>query len=78
MTAIMLLLLNSFGTFIDFATSAGFITAPAIAYYNYRALQSVETSSNYKPTSALVLWHWIGFAALALFAIAFAVARFGG
>ncbi len=77
-TALMLLLLRSFGTFIDFATSAGFITAPAIAYYNYRALQSVEASSNYKPARALVLWHWIGFAALALFAIAFAVVRFGG
>ncbi|MDJ0905669.1 MAG: divalent metal cation transporter [Woeseiaceae bacterium] len=75
-TLIMLMLLGSFNTFIDFATSAGFITAPAIAYYNYRALMQARETTGYQPSRALVVWHWVGFAALAAFAIAFLVARF--
>ena len=72
-TLIMLLLLSNFGTFINFATSAGFITAPALAYYNYRAVQSADVADRYTPSRALIIWHWIGFAALAVFAIAFVV-----
>ena len=72
---IMLLLLHSFGAFIDFATSAGFITAPALAYYNYRAVTSADVSSHYKPTSTLLVWHWIGLAAMSAFAIAFFIER---
>jgi hypothetical protein len=75
-TLIMLMLLGSFNTFIDFATSAGFITAPALAYYNYRALMQASEETGYKPSRALVAWHWAGFAALAAFAVAFLVARF--
>lgn len=76
-TLIMLLLLSNFGTFIDFATSAGFITAPALAYYNYRAVTSAEVASQYRPSGALIIWHWAGFAALAVFAIAFVIVRLG-
>lgn len=72
---IMLLLLHSFGTFIDFATSAGFITAPALAYYNYRAVTSAAVSPHYKPTSTLLIWHWIGIAAMSAFALAFFIER---
>ena len=74
-TLILLLLLSSFGAFINFATSAGFITAPALAYYNYKALKSAAVASQYKPSTGLVVWHWAGFAALAAFAVAFVVAR---
>jgi Mn2+/Fe2+ NRAMP family transporter len=74
-TIIMLLLLHSFGAFIDFATSAGFITAPALAFYNYRAVTSAAIAPHYKPTSSLLVWHWIGFAAMSAFAIAFFVER---
>jgi Mn2+/Fe2+ NRAMP family transporter len=72
---ILLLLLSSFGAFINFATSAGFITAPALAYYNYRAVQSAAVAGQYKPSNVLVVWHWVGFAALAVFAVAFVAAR---
>lgn len=72
---ILLLLLHSFGTFINFATSAGFITAPAIAYYNYRAVRSPEIAGRYNPSKALVVWHWAGFATMIAFAIAFVAAR---
>jgi len=74
-TLIMLLLLHSFGTFIDFATSAGFITAPALAFYNYRAVTSAAVAPHYKPTNSLLIWHWTGFAAMCAFAIAFFVER---
>lgn len=74
-TLIMLLLLSSFGTFINFATSAGFITAPAIAYYNYRAVRSAAVAEQYRPSSGLIVWHWAGFAALAAFAVAFVLGR---
>jgi Mn2+/Fe2+ NRAMP family transporter len=75
---IMLFFMRSFGTFVAFATSAGFITAPALAYYNYRAIRSAEVADRYKPSGALITWHWIGFAALAVFAVAFVVARISG
>lgn len=72
---ILLFLMKSFGAFVALATGAGFITAPAIAYYNYRALQSPEVARQYVPSRPLKAWHWAGFAALTLFAIAFVVDR---
>jgi Mn2+/Fe2+ NRAMP family transporter len=75
-TLIMLLLLQSFAAFIDFATSTAFITAPALAYYNYRAVASTDVVPHYRPAGALLVWHWIGFTALSVFAIAFLVERF--
>lgn len=75
-TLILLFLMSNFGTFIDFATSAGFISAPALAYFNYRAVTSAEIATDYQPTRALRIWHWIGFVAMLLFAAAFLVQRF--
>lgn len=72
---ILAFFMKSFGSFVAFATSAGFITAPALAYYNYRAVTSKEVAGHYTPSRFMVIWHWIGFAALAIFAIAFVVNR---
>lgn len=72
---IMLLLLQSFSAFIDFATSTAFITAPALAYYNHRAVTSAEVARHYSPTNSLLVWHWISVAALSAFAVAFFVDR---
>ncbi len=74
-TLIMLLLLQSFGAFINFATSTAFITAPALAYYNYRAVKSATVATQYVPSGTLLIWHWVGFAALCAFALAFVVDR---
>ena len=74
-TLILLFLMSNFGTFIDFATSAGFISAPALAYFNYRAVTSAEIATRYQPTRSLLVWHWIGFAAMTFFALAFLVQR---
>ena len=70
---ILLFLMGNFGTFVAFATSAGFITAPALAYYNYRAATSKDVARHYSPSRSLLIWHWIGFASLAIFAIAFVI-----
>lgn len=73
--AVVLLLIGNFATFIDFATSAGFVTAPAIAWYNYRAVTSEEVARVYRPSRTLIAWNWIGMLAMFLFAVAFFVER---
>jgi Mn2+/Fe2+ NRAMP family transporter len=75
---VLLLLMKNFGTFIDFATSAGFITAPAVAYYNYRAVMSDDVSPRLRPSGSLLVWHWVSLTALTFFALAFFVERLSG
>lgn len=67
----LLFLMGNFTTFIYFATSMGFVAAPAIAYYNYRAVTSVDVPQDYRPGAVLVSWNWISVILLATFAIAF-------
>jgi len=74
-TIILLFLMQNFGTFVAFATSTGFITAPALAYYNYRAVTSADVSSHYVPSRSLIAWHWTGFAPFTVFALAFVFER---
>ena len=68
---ILLFMMRSFGTFIDFATGTGFIAAPAIAYYNYRAVTSSEISPEFRPDRLLTVWNWLSVVAMALFAAGF-------
>jgi Mn2+/Fe2+ NRAMP family transporter len=75
---VLLLLMKNFGTFIDFATSAGFITAPAVAYYNYRAVTSDDVSPQFKPSGSMLIWHWISLCALTMFALVFFAERLTG
>jgi Mn2+/Fe2+ NRAMP family transporter len=74
---ILAFFMKNFGSFVTFATSAGFITAPALAYYNYRAVRSKDVAVHYTPSRAMIAWHWIGFVALAVFALAFVANRTG-
>ncbi len=68
---IVFFLMGSFGAFIVFATSMGFIAAPAIAYYNYVAVTSADVPEQHRPGSRLIAWNWIGVAFMAIFAIGF-------
>ena len=68
---IVLFLMGSFSAFLVFATSMGFIAAPAIAYYNYVAVTSGDVPPEQRPGSKLVLWNWVGVAFMAVFAIGF-------
>jgi len=75
---IVLLLLKSFATFIVFATSMGFIAAPAIAYYNYVAVTSDAVPAEHRPGGKLIVWNWIAVYVMAAFALAFLYTHFGG
>lgn len=74
-TAILLFLLGGFVAFIDFATSMGFLAAPAIAYYNYRAITSPEIPEEYRPDAKLIAWSWISVVSLTAFALSYFVMR---
>jgi len=74
--AIVLFLMGGFVAFLDFATSMGFLAAPAIAYYNYRAVTSPEIAAEFRPNATLVVWSWISVVSLAGFAISYFVFRF--
>jgi Mn2+/Fe2+ NRAMP family transporter len=75
-TAIVLFLMGGFVAFIDFATSMGFLAAPAIAYYNYRAVTSPEIAAEFRPNATMVAWSWISVVSLAGFALSYFVFRF--
>ena len=68
---IVLFLMGSFRQFLVFATSMGFIAAPAIAYYNYKAVTSSDVPELERPGARLVLWNWAGIIFMAVFAIGF-------
>ncbi len=68
---IVLFLMGSFTSFIVFATSMGFIAAPAIAYYNGIAITSGDVPDELKPGNGLVWWNRIAIFIMAAFALAF-------
>ena len=72
----LLFLMCSFVTFLDFATSMGFAAAPAIAYYNYRAVTSAEITGDFRPVAKLTVWSWVSIISLAGFALSYFLFRF--
>jgi Mn2+/Fe2+ NRAMP family transporter len=74
-TVILLFLMGGFGAFINFATSMGFLAAPAIAYYNYRAVTASDFPAEFRPSARLVVWSWVSIISLSAFAISYFVMR---
>jgi Mn2+/Fe2+ NRAMP family transporter len=72
---ILLFLMTGFGTFIDFATSTGFLAGPAIAYYNYRAVTLPEVGAEFRPDRKLIIWSWLSIVSLTLFAVVYIYLR---
>ena len=70
-TVILLFLMQGFTAFLFFTTSTGFVAAPALAYYNYRAVISEDVAEDYRPGTGMVLWSWAGIFFLTAFAVAF-------
>lgn len=68
---ILLFLMKGFTAFLYFATSMGFIAAPAIAYYNYIAMTSDEVPDALKPGRGITIWNWISVFVMTLFALGF-------
>ena len=75
-SVILWLLLSSFNSFVMFATSVGFIAAPAVAYYNYVAMTSDEVPPELRPGPFITLWNRIAIVAMIVIAIAFLYANF--
>jgi Mn2+/Fe2+ NRAMP family transporter len=72
---ILLFLMSGFGTFIDFATSTGFLAGPALAYYNYRAVTLPEVGAEFRPDKKLIIWSWLSIVSLTLFAVVYIYLR---
>jgi Mn2+/Fe2+ NRAMP family transporter len=72
---VLIFLLDDFATFIDISASLSFLIAPAIAWYNYRAISSPEIGDAFTTSPALVAWNRVSIAMFVLFAIAFAALR---
>jgi Mn2+/Fe2+ NRAMP family transporter len=56
----VLIILSSFKTFINFATSISFLTAPFIAIINHKAMLSPEIPLEQRPSKFLQTWSVIG------------------
>jgi Mn2+/Fe2+ NRAMP family transporter len=63
-TLILILFMKSFKTFIDFATSVAFISAPMIAWFNHKAIYSSEIEEHLKPGKVMQTWSLIGIAVM--------------
>ena len=57
---ILVLFLKSFKTFIDFATSVAFVTAPLLAIFNHRAMYSDEVPVDQRPGKIMYFWSLTG------------------
>ncbi len=68
---ILLVFLTSFKNFIDFATSIAFLTAPALAFLNHRAIFSQQVPSEQQPGLVLKLWSWLGILIMTTIAICY-------
>lgn len=73
---ILLFLISNFNSFVFFATSVGFITAPAIAYYNYRAITSSDVPAEHQPGPFITKWNWIAITVMSIFALGFIYTNF--
>lgn len=74
--ALLIGFLASFGAFIDFATTAGFVAAPVIAFLNHRIMGSEQVGAAARPPRWLELWSAAAVAVLTAVSIAYLVFRF--
>lgn len=72
--ALLSVLFSSFGVFIDFATTAGFVTAPVIAFLNHRVISSVALAD--RPAPWLKAWSAAAVAILTGASLAYLLFRF--
>lgn len=69
---------SQFTYIIDLATSLSFLTAPALAYINYRLIMSRFTPQGHHPETWLRILSWLGMIFLTAFALIFFYWRFVG
>jgi Mn2+/Fe2+ NRAMP family transporter len=67
---------SQFTYMIDLATSLSFLTAPALAFINYKLIVSTFTPKEYQPKTWLKVLSWLGMIFLTAFALLFFYWRF--
>lgn len=67
---------SQFTYMIDLATSLSFLTAPALAFINYKLIVSTLTPKEYQPKTWLKVLSWLGMIFLSAFALLFFYWRF--
>jgi Mn2+/Fe2+ NRAMP family transporter len=56
---------------VDLATTLSFLTAPALAWLNHRAVHGVEMPEDARPSRAMTAYSWLAIAFLAAFAVGY-------
>ncbi len=70
--------LTSLTALVDVATVLSFLTAPALAWLNHRAMTGVEVPAHHRPGRAMVVYSWAGIAFSLVFALYFVWIRWLG
>lgn len=70
-SGILFFFTNHFTTFIDFATSVAFLTAPFLAFLNHRAVFSSEVAEQFQPSNIIRAWSIAGIAIMGGFALCY-------
>lgn len=60
---------RSMRTMVDLATSISFVTAPFLAYLNYRIIYSKVVTAEFRPGIFLKVWAWTGLILLSAFTL---------
>jgi len=65
-------------TMVDIATTLSFVTAPVLAYLNYKAVHLSNVPDEYKPGKFLTRFAQIGIVVLGIFSLGYIIWRFFG
>ncbi|MCC7319074.1 MAG: hypothetical protein IT219_11115, partial [Bacteroidales bacterium] len=60
---------SSMRLMVDFATSVSFVTAPILAFLNYKVIMSPAIDKAFQPPLYLRIWSWIGIVFLTVFTL---------
>lgn len=61
---------------VDLATTISFVTAPILAFMNYKVVTDKHMPADYQPSKRLKIFAWMGIIFLSLFSLVFIVWRF--
>ena len=64
---------GAMGYIVMVATIVSFVSAPVLAYINFKVMQGTTIPAQYKPQSLLTLWSWIGIIIMSLFSLAYII-----
>lgn len=77
-TGIIGFLLRSLTSLVDLATILSFLTAPALAWLNHRAILGKEMPDEHRPGKGMIVYSWAGILFSSVFALYFVWVRWVG